>query len=154
MRTSPCPQFLRLILERARGSPIKLSVYVNVHHYEPLFQTLQVVLPDITSLSFWPGSGIKPFIKLYPTLSRLNLPSLASLRIFLSSFSDIESSCAFLDCFLGIANRSDMADQLSLFISCRIESLISAFRRRLIFSKARAITLKPGGYIRYFTGWH
>jgi hypothetical protein len=146
--TYPPPQFLELILKRARGSSIKLEIFIDICEYTWLFRMLQDVLSDITYLTLSPRHPMDSFADLHPILCQLHLPSLAVLKVSTSPESDVGAAYMFAECLLGIATRSKVP-LLSLAISCRVESLVGVLNQSQIFPRVKSLTLEIGKNFQY-----
>jgi hypothetical protein len=150
----PCPQFLELILQRAREGPIELDIFVRIREYKGLFKMIQDVLPDITYLSLAPHHSMGSLTDLYPILSHLYLPSLTALKVSTSFKLDVKAAYMFIECLLAVAARSKV-DQLSLVISCHVETLVEILNRSQIFSRVKSLSLEVGEYPQYLPHmWH
>jgi hypothetical protein len=136
-----CSQLLELVLKRACGAPIKLYIYVKVQDYGRIFEMLRDVLSDITVLKLWPDVSETTFLELSRAFRQPYLPSLATLSILFRGFSGNQAVNEILQCFLDIAARSKLADQLSITIRCWVDSLIPVLRQHQVFYKVRDMIL-------------
>jgi hypothetical protein len=146
----PSPEPFRFILKRARGSAIFLSVSVSVYDFPRIFNMLQDVLPDITTLHLRPEYSITSLSKLYSSICGIYMPSLTELHILVPSFWDTSIACVFLVWFLDSVNCSKWADRLSLSIVCKMDGIIPVIRQGKVFSKAKHVTLRISTCLLFF----
>ncbi|PVF94357.1 hypothetical protein CPB86DRAFT_828651 [Serendipita vermifera] len=146
-RIYPCPQYLQTILERARGSPIKLRIRASVKNYEWIFEILEGFLDDISQLILWPPFeySFEPFMALCPIIRQMSFPSLRYLGIAFDERRPTPASFLFVECFLQVATSSRMRDQLALRVCYQSDCLLALFKHHDAFIKARDLTLSFEG---------
>ncbi|PVF94353.1 hypothetical protein CPB86DRAFT_47653 [Serendipita vermifera] len=140
-RTYPSPELLQIILERASGSPIKLSAECGPTQCEWILKALHGASLDVIALTLRIQSMDNSFTKLAQMISELTFPSLEELGIFLYMRSDSPGMRSFLKDFLDMGGRSQVADKLHLTIQCNPDTQFSILTQHDVFLKARELSV-------------
>lgn len=134
--TYPCQELFRIILERARGSSIRLYTETGIGNFKWILMELQSVQLDISELNFTLNDDKQDVTELDRVISHLYLPSLEDLTLGDLEKSDSQKSYVFWKYLFNMAVRSKVVNRLRLCVVGYPDTLLSDLITHEVFLKA------------------